>query len=197
MLELLLLILYRVASVESLSQLLSQAIQSGDKSLLEEALRIRRDVVIRQTLHRLPLQLIIPFMKQVNIIIIMLVMSSYLLLQLVKMLEVSPGRGLELSLWIKHLLTQHSSYLMSQPQLVPTLSSFYQVSPLSLSTPPSISPLTHTHSHIIQQILEVRSSVYSKLCKIHGKLDLMNIHETDTHSNDVISEALVTATVGG
>lgn len=140
--------------MESLSQLLSQAIQSGDKSLLEEALRIRRDVVIRQTLHRLPLQLIIPFMKQVNIIIIMLVMSSYLLLQLVKMLEVSPGRGLELSLWIKHLLTQHSSYLMSQPQLVPTLSSFYQVLYLHLLAYHH----SHTHTH---HSTDIRSEVIS------------------------------------
>ena len=45
----------------------------------------------------------------------------------------------------------------------------------------------------------MRSSVYHKLCRIHGKLDLMNIHEPDAASGSaaVLAEALVSVTVGG
>ena len=55
----------RVATAESLGRLLGQAVQSGDRSLLEEALRVRRENIIRQTLRRLPLSLILPLLKQV------------------------------------------------------------------------------------------------------------------------------------
>jgi U3 small nucleolar RNA-associated protein 5 len=145
----------RVATAESLGRLLGQAVRSGDRALLEEALRVRREVVVRQTLRRLPLGLVLPLLQQ-----------------LARLLETSPGRGLELSLWVHHLLTQHSAYLMTQPQLVAILSSFYQV-------------------------LEARSSVYDKLCRIHGKLGLMNIHEAGGPEEEgVESVALVTATLG-
>ena len=49
-------------------------------------------------------------------------------------------------------------------------------------------------------MLEVRSSVYSKLCRIHGKLDLMNIHEQHDPAADggaVLAEAVVSVTLGG
>lgn len=146
----------RVATADSLSRLLAQAVQSGDKTLLEEPLKVRKEVIIRQTIRRLPVGLVVPLLKQ-----------------LIHLLETSPGRGLELSLWVRHVLTQHSSYLMTQPQLVSTLSSFYQV-------------------------LEARSSVYNKLCRIHGKLDLMNIHESDeaSGSSSVPAEALMSVTIG-
>jgi hypothetical protein len=146
---------HRGATADSLSRLLAQAVQSGDRSLLEEPLKVRREAVIRQTLRRLPVGLVVPLLKQ-----------------LVRLLEMAPGRALELSLWLRHLLTQHSSYLMTQPQLVSLLSSFYQV-------------------------LEVRSSVYSKLCRIHGKLDLMNIHEQHmADSSAELAEAVVSVTLG-
>lgn len=119
----------RVATAESLGRLLGQAVQSGDRSLLEEALRVRRENIIRQTLRRLPLSLILPLLKQVcGLPTSLLDLSCLLTLQLVRLLETSPSRGLELSLWVHHLLTQHSAYLITQPQLMATLSSFYQVS---------------------------------------------------------------------
>ncbi|CAI8048441.1 WD repeat-containing protein 43 [Geodia barretti] len=143
----------RVATAESLSRLLGQAVQSGDRSLLEEALRVRRENIIRQTLRRLPLSLILPLLRQ-----------------LVRLLETCPSRGLELSLWVHHLLTQHSAYLITQPQLMAVLSSFYQV-------------------------LETRSSVYNKLCRIHGKLGLMNIHDPEVAA-EIVTQPLISATLG-
>ena len=55
-----------MGTAESLSRLLGQAVQSGDRSLLEEALRVRRENIIRQTLRRLPLSLILPLLRQVS-----------------------------------------------------------------------------------------------------------------------------------
>lgn len=41
--------------------------------------------------------------------------------------------------------------------------------------------------------------MYNKLCRIHGKLDLMNIHESDeaSGSSSVPAEALMSVTIGG
>ena len=41
--------------------------------------------------------------------------------------------------------------------------------------------------------------MYNKLCRIHGKLDLMNIHEPDeaSGSSSVPVEALMSVTIGG
>lgn len=57
----------RVASTETVSRLLGQAVRSGDRTLLEEALRVRKENVIKQTIKRLPVSLILPLLKQVNL----------------------------------------------------------------------------------------------------------------------------------
>ena len=56
----------RVATADSLSRLLSQAVQSSDPALLQEVLRVRRESTIRQTVRRLPLPHILPFLHQVR-----------------------------------------------------------------------------------------------------------------------------------
>lgn len=57
----------RVATADSLSRLLAQAVQSGDKTLLEEPLKVRKEVIIRQTIRRLPVGLVVPLLKQVTL----------------------------------------------------------------------------------------------------------------------------------
>lgn len=52
---------------DSLSHLLAQAVQSGDKTLLEEPLKVRKEVVIRQTIQRLPVEMVVPLLKQVTL----------------------------------------------------------------------------------------------------------------------------------
>ena len=56
----------RVATAESLSRLLSQAVQSGDQALMEKVLKTRRERVVRQAIQRMPLSLILPFLRQVS-----------------------------------------------------------------------------------------------------------------------------------
>ena len=38
--------------------------------------------------------------------------------------------------------------------------------------------------------------MYSKLCRIHGKLGLMNIHEPEV-AGEIVTEPLISATLGG
>lgn len=64
------------------------------------------------------------------------------------------------------------------------------------TSPLTPSPLPYTVCTHYLQLLETRSSVYDKLCKIHGKLGLMNIHEAESPVG-VASEPLLSMTLGG
>ena len=59
----------RVATAVSLARLLGQAVQSGDRALLEEPLKVRKEVIVRQTIRRLPVALVVPLLQQVTSII--------------------------------------------------------------------------------------------------------------------------------
>ena len=53
-------------STESLSQLLAQSVTSGDGKLLEEVLRVTKEKVVSATVKKLPVNLVLPFMKKVR-----------------------------------------------------------------------------------------------------------------------------------
>ena len=53
-------------SAESLTQLLSQAIASGDGKLLEEVLRVNKEKVVVATIRRLPVSMVLPFLRKVS-----------------------------------------------------------------------------------------------------------------------------------
>ncbi|PFX20707.1 WD repeat-containing protein 43 [Stylophora pistillata] len=80
------------------------------------------------------------------------------LMELVHKIQAAPGRGEGLVLWIKHILSTHMAYLMTVPDLVDSLSGLYAM-------------------------LESRVSVFSKLCKLQGRLDLM-LSQVDSQSHN-------------
>ncbi|TMW56328.1 hypothetical protein Poli38472_006338 [Pythium oligandrum] len=121
----------------SLSSLLEQALQSKDNAMLEYCLRTRDAKVIANTIKRV---------------------SSVKVLELLDILvlkfEKSPGRCARLCPWIRSILLHHTAYLMTQPDLVQSLSALYQ-------------------------ILENRLKVHDALQKLSGRLSLVigQIHE--------------------
>lgn len=70
------------------------------------------------------------------------------LTELVHKIQAMPSRGEKLVQWVKHILSAHMAYLMTVPNLVDSLSGLYG-------------------------ILESRVNVFSKLCKLQGRLDLL------------------------
>lgn len=52
-------------SAESLTQLLCQAIASGDGKLLEEVFRVNKEKVVTATIRRLPVSMVLPFLRKV------------------------------------------------------------------------------------------------------------------------------------
>ncbi|XP_032222775.1 WD repeat-containing protein 43 [Nematostella vectensis] len=119
-------------TTSSVVQMLTQALHSQDKHLLEDVLMSStKSSLVQSTVQRLPVTLVVPFISE-----------------LVFRIQVSPNRGSDLSVWLKHLLSVHMSYLMTIPNLVESLSSLYAM-------------------------METRVGVYGKLCKLQGRLDLL------------------------
>lgn len=99
-----------ITSVSSMYQLLTQAITSLDKDLLERCLRVRDRKMISSTVSRLEPSVILPLLKIV-----------------IKRCQSKPNDSLYLIEWIRSCLVIHSSYLLSLDQVSAELSDLYTV----------------------------------------------------------------------
>lgn len=124
-------VIHQTPTSDSLVTLVEQALQSSDNSLLEQCLGIENDNIIEETCKRLPTNRVISFLKK-----------------LVSKFEKSPMRGILLTKWLSSLLRNHTSFLMSVPDLTKQLSG-------------------------LSQILENRLATYSRLSSLSGRLDLL------------------------
>ncbi|KAF6255059.1 quinon protein alcohol dehydrogenase-like superfamily [Scenedesmus sp. NREL 46B-D3] len=95
---------------DSLSVLLSQALRSGDRALLEQCLGVANERVIANSVKRLvPLD------------------AALLLRAAVERLQTRPARGQQMSAWIHAVLLHHTAYLMAAPGAAPVMSSLYSI----------------------------------------------------------------------
>mmetsp|Transcript_26972 Transcript_26972/g.45223 ORF Transcript_26972/g.45223 Transcript_26972/m.45223 type:complete len:702 (+) Transcript_26972:87-2192(+) len=116
---------------DSLQTLLSQALQSNDTTLLEECLAVENPKIIFNTVMRLPTMYVLPLVRS-----------------LLHRFETRPGRAPSLVTWLRAVLQQHTSYIMTIPDLVTQTSSLYQT-------------------------VEARVTVFKSLMKLSGRLDML------------------------
>jgi U3 small nucleolar RNA-associated protein 5 len=101
---------------DSLSVLLSQALRSGDRALLEQCLGVANERVVANSVKRLvPLD------------------AALLLRAAVERLQSRPARGQQMAGWIHAVLLHHTAYLMAAPGAAPVLSSLYSIIEARLS----------------------------------------------------------------
>jgi hypothetical protein len=101
---------------DSLSVLLSQALRSGDRALLEQCLGVANERVIANSVKRLvPLD------------------AALLLRAAVERLQSRPARGQQMAGWIHAVLLHHTAYLMAAPGAAPVMSSLYSIIEARLS----------------------------------------------------------------
>ncbi|XP_024381323.1 uncharacterized protein [Physcomitrium patens] len=133
-----------VPRADSLQVLLSQALQADDNSLLEQCLNIHDEKVISNTIRRLR-----PFEA-----------AKFLTVAVSKM-EGRPQRALGLVPWVRAVLLQHASFVMTNLALQPVLTSLYQ-------------------------IIEARLSVFRPLLSLSGRLDLVmaQIQKNESQSKE-------------
>jgi U3 small nucleolar RNA-associated protein 5 len=138
---------------QSLSTLLIQALQTNDKIQFEACLGVTDQKVIEDTVARLPLGRVVPFLAKV-----------------IGKFESSPSRGVTLTRWIRAVLTQHTSHLMSAPDLVRQLSGLYQVGNccgFRVAVPRVIVCI------YLFKMIDSRLNVFKPLLKLSGRLDLV------------------------
>ncbi|KAJ3417469.1 WD repeat-containing protein 43 [Chytridiales sp. JEL 0842] len=99
---------FRAPTATSLYAMLSQAIQSSDKQLLEKSLMVNDGAVILATVRRLPPAQIVPFLEM-----------------LVSRLQAKPNRGSSLIEWVRAVVVSHAAFLMTNPVLVKQLGTLY------------------------------------------------------------------------
>ncbi|XP_058801597.1 WD repeat-containing protein 43 [Phymastichus coffea] len=85
---------------ENLAQLLIQGLHSGDKALLSTVLYVKKESVIKNTVAKLPVQAIVPLIKE-----------------LTTMLEGKTVAATIAVVWLKALLLSHTASIIAQPNI--------------------------------------------------------------------------------
>lgn len=94
---------------DSLVVLLTQALRSNDRALLERCIATSNDRIITNTVRRLlPID------------------AAAFLRAAVERLQSKPSRGAQLATWIRAVLLHHTAYLMAAPGVQPSLAGLYQ-----------------------------------------------------------------------
>jgi hypothetical protein len=96
-------------TADSAAVLLSQALQSSDKQLLEQCLNVRQEQVISNTIKQLR-------SDQVGKLVPLLV----------ERINSSSARAMQISCWIRHVVRHHLTYIISAPSIKGHLSVLYQ-----------------------------------------------------------------------
>jgi len=132
-----------IPKVNSMQSVLIQALHTKNNALLETCLEVNDPVVIKNTVQLLPSNYVIPFLTFI-----------------VEKFQAKPSR-FEVIAWIRMVLIHHSSYLMTVPDLIKSLSLLYVT-------------------------VDSRLSAYPHLLKLSGRLDLLlsQVSHSSTAIND-------------
>lgn len=109
---------------ESVARMLAQAVRSEDRQLLEDVLSTGKEAIIRNTLQRLPVELVVPFLGE-----------------LVKRVQNKPSRTIDLLPWLRICLIVHVVYLASVPDISERLGALYDLIEIRQASLPQLTRL--------------------------------------------------------
>ncbi|XP_029642688.1 WD repeat-containing protein 43 isoform X1 [Octopus sinensis] len=128
---------------DSMAVLLTQGLTSEDRSILDNVLRKEHsEAIIQNTVRKLNIQAVIPLMNELS----RRMSKPHLVLPIYVQ-------------WVKVILSIHTSYLMSFPDLIDSLSSLHR-------------------------LLDTRVAMFSKLTRLQGKLGLLLSQLTSRHQDE-------------
>ncbi|XP_030642859.1 WD repeat-containing protein 43 [Chanos chanos] len=131
---------------DSYAVLLVQGLESRDQKILNKILQIHKEVLIKKTVSQLPLPAILPLVEELS-----------------RRLQGHPYSAIYSVQWLKAVLTQHTSYLSTLPDLVSQLGKLYHM-------------------------IESRVKVYHQVTRLHGKLYLLITQVATTNSAQKIGD---------
>ncbi|XP_054845131.1 WD repeat-containing protein 43 [Eublepharis macularius] len=120
---------------DNFAVLLVQGLESSDPEILNKVLQVRKEVLIKKTVARIPVHAVIP-----------------LLHELTKRLQGHPYSASQMVRWLKSVLTMHASYLSTLPDLVPQLGMLYQLMESRVKT---LQKLSRLHGKLYLVITQV------------------------------------------
>lgn len=122
----------------SLSQILAQSLQNGDKQMLEAALCVssaQHAKVLQVSLMRLPASMVLPLLEAIS-----------------KRLTLKPRRAMHLLPWLKNLLLCHAGYLSTVPAASKMLAPLQQSIEERMSTMGPMQKLSGRLELILKQV---------------------------------------------
>ncbi|XP_066527661.1 WD repeat-containing protein 43 [Hoplias malabaricus] len=125
---------------DSFAVLLVQGLESKDQMILNKILQTKKEPLIKKTVARLPPSAVLPLVEELS-----------------RRLQGHPYGAILVVQWLKAVLTQHTSYLSTLPDLVSQLGMLYHM-------------------------IESRVKLYHQLTRLHGKLYLL-MTQVATSSN--------------
>uniref|UniRef100_W5UCU5 WD repeat-containing protein 43 n=1 Tax=Ictalurus punctatus TaxID=7998 RepID=W5UCU5_ICTPU len=131
--------------------LLVQGLESKDEKILNKIFQSRKEAMIKNTVARLPLSAVLPLVEE-----------------LTRRLHGNPFTAILIMQWLKAVLTQHTAYLSSLPDMVSQLG-----------------PLYH--------MIESRVKLYQQLMRLHGKLYLLMMQVATSNCSNTVTELSRTA----
>ncbi|KAM9465876.1 WD repeat-containing protein 43 isoform 1-T1 [Clarias gariepinus] len=124
--------------------LLVQGLESKDEKILNKIFQTKKEALIRNTVARLPPPAVLPLVEELS-----------------RRLQGHPFSAILIVQWLKAVLTHHTSYLSTLPDLVSQLGALYHM-------------------------IESRVKLYQQLTRLHGKLYLLMTQvATSTSSHKV------------
>ena len=110
-----------VPTSESLAVVLTQALQSSDRRLLEHCLQFQGEATINATVRKLPAPQVLPLLNAI-----------------IGKLEKRHGRVTELCSWITAILTNHTSYILSVANVTDKLGALHEIMEERVQVLPSL-----------------------------------------------------------
>ncbi|CAH1793044.1 unnamed protein product [Owenia fusiformis] len=161
-------------TASTLVHLLIQGLQSKDKKILNTVLQNRNDVIVRNTVKRLPLPAIIPLVNE-----------------LTRRLHGHATSGHTVLKWLKTVLVSHTSYLMSFPDVVETFSSMYQMMDARVSMFSNISKLQGKLDLMLSQVTSQGGSGEEESGTPTSHQPLLLYQEESSDEEDAMLEDIV------
>ncbi|XP_052009650.1 WD repeat-containing protein 43-like [Xyrauchen texanus] len=131
---------------DSFAVLLVQGLESKDEKILNKIFQTKKEMLIKNTVARVPPSAVLPLVEELS-----------------RRLQGHPFSALLIVQWFKAVLTQHTSYLSSLPDLVSHLGSIYHM-------------------------IESRVKLYQQLTRLHGKLYLLMTQAATINSTHKVGD---------
>ncbi|XP_034244251.1 WD repeat-containing protein 43 [Thrips palmi] len=159
-----------VPRADNLAQLMLQALQSKDKQMLHTVLRQQEEDVIRNTVRRLPLQVIEPLLKELT--------------TLLHGKTVTAQTGAR---WLRIVLSIHAAHLMANPSLVELLAPVIGLIEARLTLLPSLSRLSGRLELLTSQ-LNGASGSDENASPLDMPTGLLTYQDADTSDEDDVQD---------